>query len=96
MCPRDLQAKKPLSAYVLGKFKQVVEVLVLAQWLAIDFDSECRFRDSIAEQGNGSRAVVLLRSPKKSLGGCRTVKPLRPLACLRVCRDQGVDQVCAM
>ena len=37
----DLQSEKPFNADVVGQFKQCVEALVLTQWFAIDFDSEC-------------------------------------------------------
>jgi hypothetical protein len=37
----DLQSEKPFNADVLGQLKQCVKALVLTQWFAIDFDSEC-------------------------------------------------------
>jgi hypothetical protein len=60
------QTKKLLNADVLGEFEQGIEMLVLAQRLAIDFNFERRFHESIAEQGDRSRGVVLPGSPEKS------------------------------
>ena len=37
---RPLQSKKPFDSDVLGEFNQCVQVLVFAQWLAIDFNFE--------------------------------------------------------
>ena len=48
---------------MLGEFEQGIEMLVLAQRLAIDFNFERGFRESIAEQGDRSRGVVLPGSP---------------------------------
>ena len=80
MPSKALQAKKRFNADVLGEFEQGMEMLVLAQRLAIDFNFERRFRESIAEQDDRSRGVVLPGSPEKSLGGRRGMKPRRPLA----------------
>ena len=41
LCRRDLQSKQPFNSDVLGQLEQCVEPLVLAQRLAVDFDSEC-------------------------------------------------------
>lgn len=91
-----LQAKKLFNADVLGEFEQGIEMLDLAQSLAVDFNFERRFRESIAEQGDRSCGVILPGSPEKSPGGRRGMKPRRPLARPRIGGNRSVNEIRTM
>lgn len=81
---------------MLGKFEQGIEMLVLTQSFAIDFNLERRFGESIAEQGDRSRGVILPGSPEKALGGRRGMKPRCPLAHPRISGDWSVNEIRTM
>ena len=89
----NLQTKKLFNADVLGEFEQDIEMLVLAQWLAIDFNFERGFRNSVTEQDGCSRGVILPGHPEKSLGGRRGMKPRRPPACPWIGGNRGVNEI---
>jgi hypothetical protein len=94
--PSRQQPKKLFNADVLGKVEQGIEMLVLAQRLSIDFNFERRFRESIAEESDCSRGVVLPGSPEKSLCGRRRMKPRCPLARPRIGGNRGVNKIGTM